>query len=81
MLQSEVECFLQFIAYCEYYLPTMSEGEEVSVIQDKGTLKQAATCQEWREVQTILDDYRETVFSDLVYMIRFCAKLHPSEPH
>ena len=57
----------------------MPEDEEGSLIQDKATLKHVATCDGWGEVQTILNEYRETAFTDLVYMIRFCAKLQPTE--
>ena len=78
MLRSEVDWFPRFIAYCQYYVPTMPEDEEGSLIQDKSTLKRVSVCDGWREVQTILDEYRETAFSDLVYMIRICAKLPPS---
>ena len=53
----------------------MPEDEEGSLIQDKATLKRVSVCDGWREVQTILDEYRETAFSDLVYMIRIYAKL------
>ena len=81
MLRSEVDWFPRFIAYCEYYLPTMPEDEEGSLIQDKSTLRRVSVCDGWREVQTILDEYRETAFSDLVYMIRICAKLPPTETH
>ena len=81
MLRSEVEWFPRFIAYCEYYLPTMPEDEEGCLIQDKATLRRVATCDGWRQVQTILDAYRETAFTDLVYMIRICAKIPPTETH
>ena len=81
MLRSEVEWFPQFIPYREYYLPTMPRDEEGSVIQDKATLKCVTACQGWRDVQTILGEYREMAFSDLVYMIRICTKIHRSEPY
>ena len=57
------------------------EDEEGSLIQDKSTLRRVSVCDGWREVQTILDEYRETAFSDLVYMIRICAKIPPTETH
>ena len=44
MLRSEVEWFPRFIAYCEYYLPTMPEDEEDCLIQDKATLSRVAAC-------------------------------------
>ena len=81
MLRSEVDWFPRFIAYCEYYLPTMPEDEEGSPIQDKATLRRVAACDGWRQVQTILDAYRETAFTDLVYMIMICAKIPPTETH
>ena len=59
----------------------MQEDEEDSLIQDKATMKRVPTCDGWGEVQTILNEYRETAFADLVHMIRFCAKLPPSETH
>ena len=81
MLRSEVDWFPRFIAYCEYYLLTMPEVEEGCLIQDKATLRRVAACDGWREVQTILDAYRETTFTDLVYIIMICAKIPPTESH
>ena len=81
MLRSEIDWFPRFIAYCQYYVPTMPEDEEGSLIQDKSTLRRVSVCDGWREVQTILDEYRETAFSDLVYMIRICAKLPPTNAY
>ena len=81
MLRSEVDWFPRFIAYCEYYLLTMSEVEEGCLIQDKATLRRVAACDGWRQVQTILDAYRETAFTDLVHMIRIYAKIPPSETY
>ena len=78
MLRSEVDWFPRFIAYCQYYVPTMPEDEEGSLIQDKATLRRVSVCDRWREVQTILDEYGETAFGDLVHMIRICAKLPPT---
>ena len=80
MLPSEVDWFPRFIAYCEYYLPTMPEDEVGCLIQDKATLRRRRMAAR-RQVQTILDAYRETAFTDLVYMIRICAKIPPSETH
>ena len=59
----------------------MPEDEEGSLIQDKATLKRVSGCNGWREVQTILDDYRETAFNDLVYLIRICANLPQTNAH
>ena len=81
MLRSEVDWFPRFIAYCEYYLPTVPEDEEGNLIQDKATLRCVAACDGWREVQTILDAYRETAFTDLVYTIMICAKIPPTKMH
>ena len=53
----------------------MPEDEDGSLIQDKATLRRVSVCEGWREVQTILDEYGETAFGDLVHMIRICAKL------
>ena len=79
MLRSEADWFPRFIVYCEYYLPTMPEDEEGSLIQDKATLRRVARCDGWRQVQSILDEYRENAFNDLVYTIRLCAKLQPHQ--
>ena len=81
MLRIEVDWFPRFIAYCEYYLPTMPGDEEGSLIQDKAILRRVAACDGWRQVQTILDEYRETAFTDLFYMIMICAKIPPTEMH
>ena len=59
----------------------MPEDEEGSLIQDKATMRRVTTCDGLREVQNILNEYRETAFSDLVYMIRICAKIPPSETY
>ena len=59
----------------------MPEDEEGSLIQDKATLRRVATCDGWRQVQSILDAYRETAFTDLVYTIMICAKIPPTETH
>lgn len=45
----------------------MPEDEKGSVIQDKAMLERVVACDGYREVQTILNTYRETAFSDLVY--------------
>ena len=78
MLRSKVDWFPRFIACCQYYVPTMPEDEEGSLIQDKATLRRVSVCDGWREMQTILDENGETAFDDLVYMIRICAKLPPT---
>ena len=59
----------------------MPEDEQGSLIQDKATLRRVATCEVWQEVQTILNEFRETAFSDLVYMIRIYAKIPPTKTH
>ena len=62
------------------YRPCL-KTKEGSLIQDKATLRRVAACDGWRQVQSILNAYRETAFTDLVYMIRICAKIPPTETH
>ena len=53
----------------------MPEDEEGSEIQYKAMLKRVAACEGWREVQTLVDDYGETTFSDIVYELSSHAKI------
>ena len=57
----------------------MPEDEEGSVIQDKAMLERVATCEGFREVQHILNEYGETAFSDLVYDLYRYARNYPSK--
>lgn len=57
----------------------MPEDEEGSLIQEKAMLEPVSECDSYREVQTILDTYRETAFSDQVYEIRYSAINCPSK--
>ena len=53
----------------------MPEDEEGSLIQDKAMLKCVAAGEGWRQVQTLVNDYGETAFSDLVYELSDHAKI------
>lgn len=57
----------------------MPEDEEGSVIQDKAMLERVAACEGFREVQHILNEYGETAFSDLVYVLYRYARNYSSE--
>ena len=81
MLRSEVEWFPRFIRYCHYHLLIMPEDEEGSVIQDNAMLKCVADCEGYQKVQTILDTYRETAFSDLVHRMALGAKIYSEDQY
>ena len=78
MLRSKTEWFPRFIRYCRYHVIIMRGDEEGSVIQDKAMLERVAACEGFREVQNILNEYRETAFSDLVYDLYLYTRNYPS---
>ena len=63
MLRSEVDCFPRFLAICRNHLNWwMTRGET-----DHETMQRVLRCTHKREVQNVLDDYKDTHFNDLVH--------------
>ena len=63
MLRSEVDWFPRFLHICEYHLKWwMTEGDV-----DYETMKLVLRRENRRQVQDVLNDYKETHFRDLVH--------------
>ena len=62
MLRSEVNWFPRFLDICECHLKWwMTEGD-----MDYETMKLVLRCENRRQVQDVLNDYKERHFSDLI---------------
>ena len=63
MLRSEVDWFPRFLAICQCHLEWwMTEGDT-----DYDTMKRVLQCENRRQVQEILNDYKDVDFSDLIH--------------
>ena len=63
MLRSEVDWFPRFLRICEGHLKWwMTEGDV-----DYDTMKRVLRCENQRQVQDVLNDYKETHFRDLTH--------------
>ena len=63
MLRSEVDWFPRFLAICQCHLEWwITEGET-----DYDTMKRILRCEHLRQVQDVLNDYKDEDFSHLVH--------------
>ena len=63
MLRSQVEWFPRFLAICQCHLEWwMTEGDK-----DYETMKRVLQCENPRQVQEVLNDYKDEEFSHFVH--------------
>ena len=63
MLRSEVDWFPRFLAICQCHLEWwMTEGDV-----DYDTMKRVLRCENRRQVQDVLKDYKDVDFRDLIH--------------
>ena len=63
MLRSEVDWFPRFLAICQCHMEWwMTKGD-----RDYETMKRVLRCENPREVQEVLNDYKDVDFNDLVH--------------
>ena len=71
MLRSEVDWFPRFLRICECHLKWwMTEGD-----RDYDTMKRVLRCENRRQVQDVLNGYKDVEFSDLVHTKHRLAQL------